>query len=254
MAKSNPLARFDRASSVAKPRIIGASVGEVGTRKSSFWLEGPGPIVVHSFDHGLEGVVEQFQEHKDIYVREYDWVPTEDLSQDDAITLRNEFIDDYEHSLAHARTVVLDKETDLWELFRYAEFGAANDAPRNYPQLNQRYRKYANMPKALDINVGFIQGMKDEWKPKVNAKTGAQGAAASGRRIRAGFGELDALVHVDLFHAREVDEDGQVRFRMHVGKSRGPGAKVVQEQDYYNLTFSDFGMLVFPETEETDWQ
>ena len=257
MAKvtASPFARYTRATTEAytKHRLIGLSYGEPGSRKTSFWLEAPGPIVVMSFDKGLEGVVDRVlrdNPSKQIYVKEYEWLPTTETSQEDAITLRDEFTEDFEHAIQNARTVLIDKETDLWELFRYAEFGAPNDAPRNYPALNQRYRRLVNMPKALDVNVGFVEGMKDEWGSKVNKKTGAQGAAATGNRIRAGFGELDGLVHLILHHHGV----GQNDWAFTVGKVRGPNGVQVAGETLTNLTFPEFAMTVFPDSSPEDWE
>ena len=250
MAKTvNEYARYTKADAPVKQRIIGLSVGEPGSRKTSFWLEAPGPIVIFSLDKGLEGVVERYQEHKDIYVSEYEWSPTSDLGQDEAIELRDKFTEDFEHAIQNARTVIWDKENDIWEMFRYAEFGAPNDAPRNYPALNQRYRRLINMPKSLDINFGLIEGMKDEWGTKVNKKTGAQGAVSTGNRIRAGFGELDGLVHLVLGHSG-VSPD---TWNLHVGKARGPGGHEIAGQDFQGLTFGELAQLVFPESSEGDW-
>lgn len=204
-----------------------------------------------SFDKGLEGVVEKYQADKEIYIAEYDWSPTEDLDQDEAVRLRDKFTEDFEYAIQHARTVVWDKETDVWEIFRYAEFGAPNDAPRNYPALNQRMRRLVNMPKATSINFGVIQGMKDEWGTKINKKTGAQGAAATGERIRAGFSEIQGLVHVDLLHRYVKDSK---TFEIEVGKSRGPGGFNVQGETLPDMTFATFAQLVFPDSEEEDWQ
>lgn len=253
---SSPFSRFQKADQPTKNRIIGASFGMPGTGKTSFWLGAPGPIILFSFDKGLEGVVEKFQDTKDIYVAEYDWSPTEDLDQEEAITLRDKFTEDFEHAIEVARTVLIDKETDLWELFRYAEFGAPKDAPLNYPALNQRYRRLINLPKSTDINFGITQGMKERWVKKVNARTGAQGAAASGEFERAGFKEIEGLMHVNLFHERKRNPEPNKPsvFTFEVGKSRGPGAPDVQDQTFENLSFVDFAQLVFPDSTEEDWQ
>jgi hypothetical protein len=247
--------RFVKADSEPKPRIIGLSYGEVGTAKTSFWLGGPGPIAYFGFDAGLEGVVEAFQEDKDILVKEYEWNPTEDTSKEDAEALRDEFLEDYEAALQGARTVIIDKGTQLWEIMRYAEFGAMNDAPRNYPMLNQKMRKIINAPKALDINFGIIDGMKDQWVTKGKEGGGTKGVN-TGARVRKGFDEAEELVHVTLFHERV---DGE--FRYTVGKSRGPGGHNVQDQtftiendvDAMKEAFRTFAQLVFPDSDESDW-
>jgi hypothetical protein len=247
MAKADPFSRFVKADAPYKPRIIGRSAGEPGTGKTHFWLGAPGPIVVMSFDQGLEGVVEKFQDLKDVHVAQYDWSPTEELSQEEAVELRDTFTKDFEHAIQHARTVIIDRESDLWELFRYAEFGAPNDAPRNYPQLNQRYRRLINMPKSTDINFGLIQGMKSVWGQKAKSSGGLT-PFDTGERTSAGFGELEGLVHVNIEHVRE---DGE--FKIRVGKSRGPGAMEVQDQEYAGLTFAEFGQLLFPDSDEDSW-
>lgn len=251
-ATKDPLAsRFERSGGLLKHRLIARSYGEVGTGKTHFWLTAPGPIVVQSFDQGLEGVALEQYALKDIYPIEYDWSPTKDLSQDDAIALRDTFIEDYEYALKHARTILWDKETDVWELFRYAQFGEPNDAPRNYPQLNQHYRKIVNMAKATDVNFGLIQGMKDEWitvkKRKASGEV-TEAGAASGRRKSSGFGELDGLVHLNLFHDRL---DGKMSIT--VGKARGPGGHDIQDQTFEDLSFAEFAQLVFPESDEGSW-
>jgi hypothetical protein len=211
MTKPSGWARFKKADVAPKPRIIGRSAGEVGTGKTHFWLGAPGPIIVFSFDKGLEGVVEQFQDSKDIYIAEYDWYPppvNDDTSDEDrdafkqqAIEIREQFTEHFEWAIQNARTVLIDKETDLWELQRYAEFGGPSDAPRNYPALNQRVRRLINMPKAMDVNFGIIQGMKDEWATKAKGDGSTKGYF-TGRRTVQGFGEVDALVHLTLFHRR----------------------------------------------------
>jgi hypothetical protein len=253
MAKtsSNPRDRFALAAPEAKQRLIARSAGEVGTGKTSFWLGAPGPILVQSLDKGLEGVVEKVMRDtgKEIRVAEYDWTPTEDLSQDEAIELRDRLIEDFEFAIQNFRTVIWDKETNIWELFRYAEFGEPNDAPRNYPKLNQRYRKYVNMPKATGINFGCIQSLKDHWISKAKKDGSGMQGFNTGERIPQGFSELDELVHIDLFHRYENGT-----FYLDVGKSRGPGGQDVQGQTFENLTFTEFAMLVFPDTTEEDWQ
>lgn len=243
------LDRFKRASSLAVPRIIWSSGGEPGSGKTHFGLTAPGPIVVQSLNLGLEGVVEQFQEHKEIRVVDYDWAPTDDtFTQEDAVKLRDQFIDDFVFAVEHARTVIWDLESEVWELFRYAEFGGPSDRPNNFSQLNQRMRKYVNLPKKATINFGCIQSLKDEWV-SITKANGKAGGEATGNRKRAGFKELEGLVHVDLFHERRAGH-----FNLTVGKSRGPGCRNVQDQTFSDIDFSTLGQLIFPDTESENWE
>src|SRR5712671_5033437 len=195
-------AGFQPAPTVSVPRLIGRSVGDVGTGKTHFWLTGPGPIAVQSFDQGTEGVVEQFAEKKKIVLKHYEWSPTDDsFSQADAVTLRDEFITDFTKLILQARTVVWDTESMVWELFRYAEFGGPSENPKNHAALNQRYKRVVSMPKSLTINFGCTQSLKDEWVTKIKAN-GKEGAGPSGGQKAWGFTELPAIVHINLSHTR----------------------------------------------------
>lgn len=253
--KSNEWDRYQKADIVGRQRIIAASFGEVGVLKTSFWLTAPPPIVIQSTDHGLEGVVDTYLKDlydktgkvKDIYVVEYD-PSTADVSQEELQEVRAKFEDDFDHALNHARTIVWDKETQVYEIFKYAEFGAPSDAPSNYYALDQRYRHLINKAKETDVNFGLIQSMRDAWVPKVNKKTGAQGAAKTEDRIRRGMREIEELVHINIEHALE---DGE--FMLRIGKSRGPGGRDIQNTTIPYLTFPEFAQLVFPESSEEDW-
>ncbi len=260
----NPLAAaFTQATDAEKYRLFGLSAGEPGSRKTSFWLEGPGPVAVFSLDQGLEGVVsreKRLHPEKEIWVKEYSWAPRKDVDmQEEAIQTRDAFEQHVLLASKHARTLLFDKEGDFWSLFRYAEFGPEqNDAPRNYPALNQRYRSWINLLKNTDCNVGFIDGMKDEWGTKVNERTGARGAASTGKRIRSGFGDLPGLVHIELYHSGlgPVGEvpDATRDWNIHVGKARGSEGWKYAGNDIGHMTFQEVGMLIFPESDIADWE
>ena len=252
----SPLDRFPLASADLKPRLIWAGYGEVGSGKTHFALSAPGPIVVQSFDRGLEGVVEPFvAAGKDIRTVEYDWFPQqEDVDTKDpelqkrAKEVMEQFTTDFEYAVKHARTVVWDRETDVFEVLRYAEFGSPNDAPKNYAKLYQRYRRLVAIAKASDANFGCTQGVKAVWDSRTSPQ-GKRQPFKTDRRERTGCDELEALVHIDLRHRRE---DGH--FYIDVGKSRGPGGQDVQDQSFMDFSFTDLAMMIFPDSDEASWR
>lgn len=250
---ANSFSRYTRADDVVKPRIIAASYGEAGVGKTSFWLGAPGPIVVQTLDQGLEGVVESYAKDKDIYVAEYDLGQQgSEFTAEVAVAARDKFVEDFEHAIKHARTIIWDRETDMFPLFSYAEFsttdafGAAT--PKDWDKLKGTIRRLIAMAKASDVNFGIIQGMKNEWVSKVNPKNGAKGAAQSGSRIRSGMDDIDALVHINIEHTVVNRE-----FYMNIAKARGPGGRDIQNSTIPAVSFSDFGQLVFPDSSEQDW-
>lgn len=247
---------FTKADGEPLARIIGLSYGEFATGKSAFWLGAPGPIAFFNFDEGLEGVIEDFQNEKDIYVTTHTWSPVGDDAQDEAIRIRDEFVAQYEAAIQGARTVIVDKGSQLWEIVRYAEFGAPNGQPRDYYLLNKFMTRLFSMAKASTANFGMIDGMKDVWGMKGSAK--GSSLSKLDKRVRRGFDEADEQAHVVLFH--EKDDDGN--FIYTVQKSRGPGAHEVQgstvmvenDPEAKLASFREFAVRVFPSTELEDWQ
>lgn len=253
---ASPFARFTPAPTDYRHRLIAVSSGEVGTGKTSFWLGAPAPIVIQTLDQGLEGVVEPFAREKEIYVANYDMGvgPGEEFSIEKAVEARDKFMEDFDVALANARTIVWDRETDVWPLFMYAEFGVPQTeafgaaTAKDWDALKGKLRGMYAKAKACDVNFGVIQGMKNEWKQVTNPRTGNKTGNQTGRRIPSGMDDVDALVHLTLHHERE---NGQ--FTVTVGKSRGPGGHDIQDKTYPNITFKDLAQSVFPDSDESDW-
>lgn len=234
-------------------RTIARSSGEVGSGKTRFWLTAPKPLYLMSLDKGTEGVVDQLLqeglvEAGDIQLAEYDWHPgSEDFSQEYAQALRDRLVADYYFALDAGRTVVWDKESDIWEMFRYAEFGAPNTAPKDYAKLNQRYLALINKAKGYDVNFVLIQSMKDDWGSQINAKTGVKQAVKLSTRSAWGFDRLDEAVFLELHHRRDKGE-----FFIDVGKSRQNTG--MQDQTYPGMTFAEFGTMLITGSEEDQWR
>lgn len=247
-------ARYEQASNDdLRERIVAASVGEAGTGKTSFWLGAPGPIVFQTLDQGLEGVVERFASKKEIYIAEYDLGHTgEEYTHALAVIARDKFVEDFVHAVDNARTIVWDRESDMWPLFSYAKHGTddmfAAAPPKDWDKLKGEIRRLIAMAKARDINFGIIQGMKNEWGQKFNTNTGAKGAMQTGKRIRSGMEDIEAIVHIDLLHERTNG-----KFSVTVGKSRGPGGPDIQDQTFQDLDFKSFAMMVFPDSSDEHW-
>lgn len=254
VASVDTWSKYKRADVSRKCRTIGMSSGEVGSGKTHLWLTAPGKMLVQSLDKGMEGVVEKLlaeEPDKEIYVKEYDWNPAGDFDQDYAVALRDEILEDFTFGLENGRTVLWDKETDIREVFQYAEFGDPTSGNvKDYGKFNQRYFHLINKAKSIaGVNVGFIQSMKDEWAVVPIIKNGEKKTqfTKTGKRIRAGFERLDELVMTELYHERANGE-----FCITIGKCRQND----QLQDTVNpgaFTFPQFGTLLMPDTEESDW-
>lgn len=267
--KTGLAGRYTRATAEPTPRVIARLVGEIGSGKTDFALGAPGPIVVHTFDQGLEGVVEEHvAAGKEIYVKSYDLgveVGAE-VTHEASVAVRDDFIANFERDIVErvAKTLIIDRESDLWSLHVFAEtgtddrFGAA--PAKDWPKIKAKLRRLFAMAKASNINLLVIQGLKNEWSRVMNPKTGNMTSTPNGNRIPDGMDEVGADMHIDLNFTREDVENEASKFWLRVGKSRGPGNRSVQGQTFelvkdgpLKFGFAEFSQLVFPNTSETDW-
>jgi len=254
-------ARYVPAPKYLKQRLITANVGEPGSGKTGWWFRGaPCPIICLSLNKGYEGVVEeQVKLGREIYLREFEWAPAPgvEMDQQAVIEMREDFTATFEDACkpGMCRSLFVDLETEMWDLFKYAEFGPERaGVPKNWESLKQRVRRLINMPKGTDLNFGLLQSMGNEWVPQVNPKSGARGIAQTGKRIRKGMDDVESLVHINMEHSAYRNAKGDQVFAYNVGKSRGPGAPDVQNETFENVTFPEFGQLVFPDSLVTDWE
>src|SRR5438067_2754422 len=123
---------FIRATSAVKQRMILNIQGAEGTGKDHMALTyDRGPIYIHSFDIGLEGVVQKFQDTREIYTAEYELTVQPGEATDREVgeaanVVWEQFKANYRDSLASTRDegmVICDTGTESWELLRLASFG-----------------------------------------------------------------------------------------------------------------------------------
>jgi hypothetical protein len=212
-------------------------------------------------------VIEEFLDSRDdIYPKQYSWHPGgKDAKGDDgefdqeyAVKLRDEFEEDLAWALENGvRTIVWDKETDIWEMYRYAEFGGPSDAPKDYPALNQRYMAAINSVKGHNVNMILIQGMKEQWITKKRTRangTVTDSPGPSGVRVPSGFGRLDELVFAEIMCHREGTEfyfDFYANFDPEFGKCRQN--KDMCGERISARTFTELGELLIDGSTEEDW-
>jgi hypothetical protein len=231
-------------------RLIWRSYGPEKTGKNHFGLTGPGPIAIQSFDIGLEGVVEKFKvKGKDIRRTSYEF-DKNDCSQDAAIDIRDRFIADFEIALTKARTIQWDTETELWEVFRFAEFGVMSDAPKNYVALNAKYRDLIQQAYAANVNLQLIQKVKEKWGTiqKVNREGRlVDSPYPTGEMEPTGFKEAGYIVQANIRHSWDKEQG----FGIHVLNCRQNMG--IAGESYYNITLPELGQLVFDDSDESDW-
>jgi hypothetical protein len=253
--------RFTLARDDVKHRTIATVEGEVGTGKTFFCLTAPGPILVQNIDKGTEGVIEQFRkEGKEIYEESYDWSPGKNDNTDELQEIAKEIRDKWEADYFYAidngiRSVIMDTESRIWQVYRYAEFGAPNDNPKNYDRLNQRFEALVNRAKEVDINLFLIRSLKDKWGlvGPVSQATGKKGFGKAGREVW-GYEHLPGQVFTELRFAYDpADEDtyGDA-YTISFGKCRHNASLQFTKQP--RCSFPELGELMVEGSSREDWE
>lgn len=244
-------AGFTKAAQPVKKRIIMAIDGLEKSGKSHFALSAPEPIGVINFDIGLDGVVQKWQDDKDIWVQDVRFVvedframKPEDAAKEADRMLRS-VTKAYKDILGEARTIVVDNATELWELVRLSHFGKLEQVkPHHYVHPNNEYREFIRV--AYDqsrTNLILLHKMSDEY---VNDKT-------TGNKKRKGFSDTGYLVQVNALCYREILQPVPDCFHMTITDCRQNAELSGIDLSGNDLNFQQLAMQVFPGTKAEDW-
>lgn len=224
---------FTLASTPTKHRLIVSAEGEEKSGKNHFAFTAPGPIYLHSFDIGNEGVIQKFQDDKQIYLAEYALTlqPDEGSTQEVAEAadrVWSQYLANYRDGLASCGqgTTVVDTGTEAWELLRLARFGKLTQVmPHHYGPVNKEMQEMVRMAFNHNCNVLFLHKMKDEWENYTEG--GKEKGRKTGRKARVGFNDMPFLVQlnvrcerIDNPYDRETGEGGGSDFVINIEDCR----------------------------------
>ena len=196
---------------------IGGLEGQ-GKSHLAFTAAVQGPVAYMYTDRRHDGVIQKFYgsaKYAPIATSEYSYrVPkglgvvkgasseqinaakTDDLKRATAALeeVIERFQADFDRALAAGfRSIILDTETELWELFRAARFlkrfGRTDKVPQlAYGEVNAEFRGILRQPKRYGTNLILLRKMKKEYK----------GDNWTGGYYPAGFGETAFLADISL--------------------------------------------------------
>lgn len=241
---------FTSLGSAPKPRLIWRSWGLDKSGKNHFGYTAPGPIFGQYFDPGgYEGVADKFVRGE---VERPDGEGTypakvikgviyrfdkAEMDQEKAEEIRDQFVEDYEEALTVARTIQWD-ETEVWEMFRFAEFGKESSLGRNYGPLNGRYRYLLQCAYDAGVNLQLIQKVKETWK---NDKP-------TGEYAPMGFKEANYIVQVNLEHSWT-----SAGFKIKIVNCR-QNMLLAGEVFGAELDFPTLAQMIYPQSEAAEWE
>jgi len=196
-------------------RLVLSVCGEWKSGKNYFAFGFPGPIYIHSFDKRIRGVVELFQDQKEIYICDYP-SPTEiqiaESYEETKISQQSGevwdwFVAKFNESVektADEGTVIVDTGSEAYSLRLLKEFGRLKqNSSFAYDEPKAEFRALVRRSQ-LGTNTVWIHKLKDEYsKPTSPQDRGHK----IGRKF-AGLTDFQYLVDANLLAEREDLEEG----------------------------------------------
>lgn len=238
------------------PRLIMALNGLEKTGKTYQALTAPAPISYFSLDFGEDGVIQQFAAKKTIRRKDYK-IPairksqTKEKAIEQAAEVWETFKDDYLFALDHSRTVIVDTETEVYELIRLARFGKLEQVkPHHYgPVFRELKEVIIKAAYESNANVILLQRLKKEYKDdKWTGQYEASGYSGIPYDV-----QVNARAYIDALGRFRVYIDNCRQNAMLRGKSLLDIHQAV-EQDFIDpstqlvesMAFPDLAELVLP--------
>ncbi|MGH7181727.1 MAG: hypothetical protein ACREJN_07105 [Nitrospiraceae bacterium] len=255
-----------------KHLLIGTE-GQSDTGKSEFGMSAPGPTIYICLDRMLDGALDNpnppAARREDIAIKMVPILLDGTGTQASYLANWKEFYDIYTRALANpdVRTVVLDGDSDSWELQRLAEFGKLQQVPAlKYVGPNAARR--AMYARAFDsgkivIATNKVKDMyKDDTdsagKPKLG-KDGNTVRVKSGEQESQGFGDQDYLWHIRLRHLyrpASVDLAGNIQeqeWGIRILKCKANTALIGDELWGSDCCFETLVRYVYPHIPISEW-
>lgn len=181
-----------------------ASDGWANTGKTEFAWSSPGPIIHLCLDRGHDAALDNANppatRSSDVA---YDVIKVPMASQaEDFVKYWQEFYDKFRNSINNpdCRTVIVDGDSDSWELQRLAAFGKLDKVPpHKYTEVNAARRAlYARAFDSRKVCI-FTSKLKEEYETVTNKK-GEEIRQKTGKDKRQGFDDHDYLFALQLRH------------------------------------------------------
>lgn len=260
MAKtSNEWGRFKQIEVEDFRSIIASSQGLPGSGKSHWWLTAPEPIAWFLFDPGgLKGLSSNpLFKGKDIRVRDYCGdLNIGKLSKEErikrSVDIFAEYQEDWDLAVRKARTLVVDKESMLWEMVRYAHDEVDSPTPKNFHELNLLYRGWVQDAENNQRNLGFIRDMHDTWGKIGVSREGKPQQGFTGIYKPDGQKYVPGLVQVNMQHG--WDSEKRRFYTTILDKCRLGNAERLMGKRVDNLDFPMLGVMLYPESDVSEWE
>ena len=197
-----------------RPGIMIGSEGKTNTGKSEFAMSAPGPGIFICVDRGFDGVLDNPNppaSRCNVYAFKVIQAPLSTQAQQaDYLAYWKQFYAEYLKALANpdCRVVILDGDSDTWELQRLAEFGKLTQIP-SLMYVNVNAARRAMIARAWDsgkiviatnkVEDEYAEVLGPDGKPLMDNQ-GKPKKSKTGKDLRQGYKDTDYLWQIQLRH------------------------------------------------------
>jgi len=247
-------------------RLILSAYAKEKHGKSNFALTAPPPIGYIDIDDGVSEIRNKFPHLNDDNLLHF---PVQYDGEDDSLAeksvdkVHKAFDLCVDAPLSVVRTIVMDTDTEWWEMIRLARFGRVDDVPPGkFGPVNREYLQIIKQAKASNKNLILLHQMKEEWlsPPGRNNQGKKKMAQWTGNWIRDCMKKAPYAVQASIYLYK--DEFGynariaQCRQNpLAEGEILTTDMEELQSGEGLNMcSFPWVAMTIFPDTELGDWQ
>lgn len=246
-----------------KRRLLIGSDGPPDSGKTEFALSAPGPGIVLGLDRGFDALLDNPKPpptRNEFAFKVIEVPKATQVSQPTFVEYWKAFYAEYLRALQNpdAKVVVLDGDSDSWELQRLAEFGRLTKVPSNmYDNVNAARR--AMYARAYDsgkiviatnkIRKVYVEKLKADGTPEMNT-SGNVVRVWNGEYERQGFSDQEYLWAIQLRHF--YDEESQ-QWGIKILKCKADRSLVGLELRGNECNFATLVQTVYPHIGLEDW-
>ncbi len=261
-----------RSMGIARRLMVGID-GLPDTGKTEFALTFPPPVCILFVDQGYESVVNKLNpppnRQKDVDYKIFS-LPQAGMnptgagtaSQKDAqaaySSIWNDFYANYVAAVSAPKykTVVIDGDSESWDLQRLAAFGKLTQVPpMEYTNVNQARRVLIRRGFDSHKNIAFTYRVGHEYEStiKINARGEPKEVSEkTGNYIRKGFADSDYIVQVQLRTMRQSTHRG-TKFGIEVVKCK-PDVELIGLQLWNDqCCYRGLVEAIYPGANPSDW-
>jgi AAA domain len=160
---------FDADIPEEKRRFYGSIAAETGHGKTHFGLTFPDPIAYIGIDMGHDGVLQKFvrgwdgRPPKTIAPLTFSWHKKQSQKEAQDTLKKIEIAWKAALDSPKIKTIVLDTESELWEIKRFAAFGRESNVKHMFTAVNAEYSVFWQQAKESDKHVVVLRRLGDEY-------------------------------------------------------------------------------------------